>query len=84
MLTLAKSLVSLCYYADGVGKGCSHRGTQETGASGRLALPDPIEPDSDWGMVVKNLPGWAKESLITKEEESEPFITRQHFSTRLD
>lgn len=52
-LTLAKSLVSLSYYADGVGKGCSRRGTQEAGASGRLALPDPIEPDSDGGWLSR-------------------------------
>lgn len=67
------------------GKDAVAGGTQEAGASGWLALPDPIEPDSDWGMVVKNLPGWAQKSLdaITKEKESVPFITRQHFSTRL-
>lgn len=54
MLTLAKSLVSLSYYADGVGKGCSCKGgTQEAGASGRLLLPDPVEPDSDGGWLSR-------------------------------
>lgn len=46
MLTLAKSLVSLSYNVDGVGKGCSCRGTHEdAGASGRLLLTDRAEPD---------------------------------------
>lgn len=57
-LTLAKSLVSLSYHADGVGKGCSRSGTRETGASGRPAPPDPIEPDSDGGWLSRMSQAW--------------------------
>lgn len=52
-LTLAKSLVSLSYHADGVGNGCSRSGTRETGASGRPVPPDPVEPDSDGGWLSR-------------------------------
>ncbi len=69
-LTLAKSLVSLSYYADGVGKGCSRRGTQEVGASGRPALPDPIEPDSDGGWLSRiSKPGLKRASVPQQRKE---------------
>lgn len=42
------------------GKDAGAGGTQEAGASGRPALPDPVKPDSDGGMVVKTITGWAK------------------------
>lgn len=29
------------------------QGDQEAGASGRLALPDPVEPDSDGGWLSR-------------------------------
>lgn len=51
-LTLAKSLVFLGYGADGVGKGCrGPRRLEAGGASGRLPLPDPVEPDSVGGWL---------------------------------
>lgn len=53
MLTLAKSLVSLRYQADEVGKGCRQGGTQEAEASGRPAPPDPVRPDSDGGWLSR-------------------------------
>lgn len=46
------------------GKDAVAGGPMEAGASGRPALPDPVEPDSDGGggggLVVKNLTAWAK------------------------
>lgn len=78
-LTLAKSLVSLSYYADGVGKGCSRRGTQAGWGFRSAAASRSSRAWLRWGMVVKNVPGWDKKSLgaITKGEESVPLITRQ-------
>lgn len=84
-LTLAKSLVSLSYYADGVGKGCSRRGDPGGWGFRSAAASRSNRAWLGWGMVVKNLPGWAKKSLsaTTKEGESVPFISGQRYSSRL-
>lgn len=69
-LTLAKSLVSLSYYADGVGKGC-RRGRPKRllhGASGWRALPDPIEPDWNGGWLSRISQRWLKRAT-TKDED---------------
>lgn len=65
MLTPAKSLVSLSYQADEVGE------RMQWGGGGTLEaeIPDPVEPDSDGGMVVKNLPGRAKWSAVATTKE---------------
>lgn len=41
-LTLAKSLVSLSYHADGVGKGCSRSGTRELQVGQRLQIQSSL------------------------------------------
>lgn len=47
----------------------------EAGFSGRPPLPDPVEPDSDGGMVVKNLPGRAKWSAVATTKEGESVLS---------
>lgn len=75
MLTPAKSLVSLSYQADEVGERMQWRGggTLEAGISARPPLPHAVEPDSDGGMVVKNLPGRAKWSAGATTKEGRVF-----------
>lgn len=60
MLTLAKSLVSLCYQADEVGKGCRHRGDPGGWAFRSAGTSRSSQAWLRWGMVVKIIRGWAK------------------------
>lgn len=59
------------------GKDAVAGGPRRLGASGWLPFPDPIEPDSDGGMVVENLPVWANRRLCRNKGRAERAMHKQ-------
>ena len=51
------------------GKDAVAGGTQEAGASGRLPLPDPIEPDSDGGWLSRISQAGLKRASVPQQRK---------------